>query len=412
MLFGTNFALAQTAVSSSAERESAQSATSQKVVDSGALEPENETEARDYSNYRQNSLTGFTGLMRTVAADSGAPGTFRVSYLFSAYSGSGFLCPTATACGTRPAGVTDNQDSVSRIGQDLALSATLARFLEASVTVHSHAVSDNFGTPSVVHVIGDTSLGIKAFTPRHPDQLFSVGGLGQLRLLGGSGGIGIDTTNIAFGALGTLDLTNRHDPALRIPLRFHSNLGYLFDNSGSIATGTEQSRGAPISRIERFGLGINRVDSIFLGLGGEFVGTLFQPFAEWTMDITANRQGFVCHLNNRSAGDNCLFHTSSIAGAPSRLTFGTRLTPPVQGLSATLAFDVGTSGTSNFVEERAPELPWNFYLGIGYAIDTYVAPSPESLHHRLRLSMSRDRHAIICRARSLMKLHCNRLRTQ
>ncbi len=225
-------------------------------------------------------------------------------------------------------------------------------------------------------MLGDTSLGVKAFTPRHPDQLFSVGGLGQLRLLGGSGGIGIHSANIAFGALGTLDLTNRQDPALSIPLRFHSNIGYLFDNSGSIATDTEQSRGTPITRIERFGQGINRVDSVFVGLGGEFVGALFQPFIEWTMDITANRQGFDCHRNTLSPGDNCLSNTSAIAGAPSRLTLGTRLTPPVHGLSATLAFDIGTSGTSNFVEERAPELPWNFYLGIGYAIDTHVAPQP------------------------------------
>ena len=379
MLFSANFAGAQSTEYPSAQPstpESVQSAAPQKVVDTGASDPKNDAALRDYSNYRQNSLTGFTGLMHTVAADSGAPGTFRVSYLFSAYSGSGFLCPTVAACGTRPAGVTDSQDSLSRIGQDLALSATLARFLEATVELHSHAVSDSFGDPSVTHVIGDTSLGMKAFTPRQPDQLFSVGGLGQLRLLGGSGEIGIQNANVAIGALGTLDFTNRKNPELRAPLRFHSNLGYLFDNSGSVATHTEQSRGVPITRIERFGQGINRVDSIFLGLGGEFVTSLFQPFAEWTMDITANRQGFTCHASNVSAGDGCLSHTNSIAGAPSRLTIGTRLTPPVRGLSAMLGFDIGTSGTSTFVEERAPELPWNFYLGIGYAIDTYVAPRP------------------------------------
>ncbi len=199
-----------------------------------------------------------------------------------------------------------------------------------------------------------------------------------MRLLGGSGSVGVGATNVALGALGTLDFTNRQDPERRLPLRFHTNWGYLFDNSGSIATDTEQSRGRPITRIERFSLGINRVDSFFLGLGGEYISPLLQPFAEWTMDITSNRQGYTCHAGQLGPGDNCLNRVGGAAGAPSRLSFGTRVTPPVKGLSATLGFDIGTSGTSTFVAERAPELPWNLYVGLGYAIDTYVVPKPQA----------------------------------
>jgi outer membrane protein OmpA-like peptidoglycan-associated protein len=340
--------------------------------DSSSVKPE--AALRDYSQYRQNSLLGLSGSMHLVAADSGPPGTFRLSFLQSTYAGSGFLCPTAVACGNRPPGVTDSQDSVRRTGQDIALSATLWSFLEASVGVHAHAVSDNFASPNLMQTIGDTSFAVKVFTPRRPDQVYSVGGLGQLRLLGGSGGIGTGASNVALGALGTLDFTNRQDPERRLPLRFHSNLGYLFDNSGSIATDTEQSRGRPITRIERFSLGINRVDSLFLGLGGVYVSALFQPFAEWTMDITSNRQGYTCHAGQLGPDDSCLNRVGGAARAPSRLSFGTRVTPPVKGLSATLGLDIGTSGTSPFVAERAPELPWNLYVGLGYSIDTYVAP--------------------------------------
>src|SRR6185295_12179979 len=47
-----------------------------------------------------------------------------------------------------------------------------------------------------------------------------------------------------------------------------------------------------------------------------------------------------------------------------------RLYPWLDGLAFLAAFDIGTGATSNFIEEVAPEMPWNFYLGISYAADT------------------------------------------
>ncbi len=328
---------------------------------------------RGYSLYRHNSLHGNTGLVHLVSADSGAPGTFRLSFMSSYYSGSGFLCPDVASCGGRPANVTDTQDSTSRTGTDLAISATLLPFLEAAVGAHSQAFSDNFGTPSVIQVLSDSYVGLKGFTPRQ-DRVFSAGGLGQLRFLNSAGGIGIHTANITLAALGTLDLTNRSDPAQRIPVRLHSNLGYLFDNSAKIAENIEASRNHPVNRIEREGFGINRVDSFFLGIGGEYVGNILQPFAEWTLDIASNRQGYKCREVNLSPGDNCLVRVSGMSGTPSRLTLGTRLTPQFHGLTAMAAFDIATSGSSTFTNERVPELPWDFYVGLGYMIDTVEAP--------------------------------------
>ena len=387
MLFSTHFALGQTPGAAAggtpdAAGESRSAASNNveavKVGNNTEAKADDDSSGRDYSRIRNNSLVGgFTGLMHTVAADSGAPGTFRLSFMTSNYGGSGFICPSVAACGLSPASVSGTEDSVRRNGQDVALSATLTRYLEASIALRSHATSDTFATPNVLQALGDTYLGLKFFTPRKADQIWSVGGLGQLRMLSGSGGIGFDATNIAFAALGTLDLSNRRDPAQRIPLRLHANFGYLFDNSGKVASSTEQSRGQPISRFERFALDINRVDSVLAALGGEYVGTIFQPFAEWSIDITANRQGYACSIHGTSPGDACLVNVGKMAGAPSRLTFGTRVTPPIDGFSATLALDVGTSATSSFVMERAPEIPWNFYLGVGYAIDTYTpAPVP------------------------------------
>ena len=335
-----------------------------------------EAQARAYSRYRFNTLGGPTGLLRTSSADSGAPGTFRLSYALSFYSGKGFLCATPAACGI--ANSSQAEDSVSRHGEDVALSVTFTRFLEANLAVHSQSVSDDLQNPSVMQVLADTQLGVKAFMPRSPDKVFTAGGIGQLKLLGGSGNIGPSTANVMLGTLATLDLTNRTDVNRRIPLRFNANLGYIFDNSGTLADKTERTQGRPVSRFERFGLGIHRVNSVLLGLGGEFVHPVVQPFIEWTMDVTANRQSYVCRLAKSAPGDDCLSRAGTIAGAPSRLTLGAHVTPPLGGLSAMLAFDIGTSGTSHFIAERAPEIPWNFYLALGYAIDTY-APTPRLL---------------------------------
>ena len=342
-----------------------------------ALQPKS-TEAwdkdREYSRYRFNSLRGGTGLMHLLSADSGAPGTFRISFLSSNYSGSGFLCPNLKACNA-PAGISGTEDSASRTGADLAISATLASFLEANVGTHSHGFSDNFGKPSVIQVLGDSYLGLKGFTPRQADRIFSAGGFANLNLLNSAGEIGIKTTNITFAALGTLDLSNRTEAAKRVPLRFHGNFGYLFDNSGQIAENIESVRKRPITRIEREGFGINRVDSFILGIGGEYVGKYLQPFVEWTADVASNRQNYKCIARNSNKGDICLARASGMSGTPSRLTLGTRITPKFYGLSGVAAFDIGTSSTSTFVEERVTELPWNFYLGLAYAIDT-IPPKP------------------------------------
>jgi len=261
------------------------------------------------------------------------------------------------------------------VGADLTLSATLLPFLEAYAGMHSHATSDNYGRPQLLQVLGDTNLGLKGFLPHQADNMFSFGALGELRLMNGSGSVGIHTANIALRALGTIDLSNRSDPQQRIPLRFHANFGYLFDNTSSIITDTETSRKRPIERIERFGLDINRVDTMFIGVGGEYVNSVVQPFAEWTIDIPSNRQGYVCKPSQSAKGDGCLGNNGGFSATPSRITLGMRTTPWMRGFNATLAFDIGTGGTSTFIEELAPQTPWNLYFGIGFAYDTLLISS-------------------------------------
>ena len=336
-----------------------------------------DTSQREYSRFRFNSAQGSTGLVHLFSADSGAPGTFRLSFLTSYYAGDGFLCPSTDVC-SRPKTVSDAQDVARRNTADLSLTITPSSYLELMLGTHSHAFSDNFNSPSVIQALGDTYGGFKLFTPRSPDQVFSVGGLGQLRLLNSAGTIGINTANVSFAGLATADFSNRSNPKQRVPVRLHANLGYLFDNSANIASDVEKARQHPITRIERFGFGINRMDSVFTGLGAEYVGAYLQPFTEWTIDIPANRQGYQCQKRTLSLGDTCLDYAKGISTTPSRWTIGTHLTPHFYGLNATLALDIATSGSSKFVEERSPEIPWSIYLGIGYAVDTVPVTAPKA----------------------------------
>ncbi len=350
------------------------------ATDDGAAD----REWRATSLHLGSALSGSTGLIHVTEAGAGAPGTFRFGVTGSYFTGSGFLCNGNTTC---PVFGTENPasaDDVTRASVHLGLSVTPLPFLEVYGGFHNHATSDSRGKPQLLQVLGDTNLGVKGFLPHSPDGIFSFGGEAELLLLNGTGGVGLDSSSTSFAlrALATLDLNNRSQVSERIPLRFHANFGYLFDNAGNIVTSVEdtpkpQGRGGPISRVERFGLDIDRVDFVQGGLAAEYVHEYVRPFLEWSLDIPVNRQNYTCVVRQASAnGDLCLGLNQGLATTPSRFTVGARAFPwPEHGLSLLAAFDIGTGATTHFVQEVAPELPWNFYFALGYAFDT-VAPKP------------------------------------
>src|SRR5262249_44704561 len=150
----------------------------------------------------------------------------------------------------------------------------------------------------------DWDLGVKAFMPAERDQVFTFGGALDLGFSTGSGKVGlsgIDAVNLGIRALGTADFSKQSkDP---LPLRANLNLSYFFDNSGKLVEDFEKSQGRNIDRIERFSLDINRVDFIQFGLGAEGMFDGARPFLEWSIDIPANRQGYVCDRNTVPSGD-------------------------------------------------------------------------------------------------------------
>ncbi|WP_437275554.1 carboxypeptidase regulatory-like domain-containing protein [Sorangium sp. So ce375] len=390
----------------------AQASVGDQGLQAGAAAPKStawDEEERALSLTAQPNLWGSTGLLRTSYAGSGAPGTFRVSFLLDWFSTSGFLCdPAESTLAGYPitCGPDAKEDSASHVGAFFALNATPLPFLEGYASIRTFANANDQGRPRLLQVLGDTTLGVKAFTPTKIGKPFSFGGEAQLLLLNGTGDVGLagGGTSAVFRGLATLDL--RKPQGKGFPLRVNVNLGYKLDNSGVLVEEVEKQRAKaftddrerqPITRIERFGLGINRVDFFQTHLGVEMPLPKVQPYLEYTLDIPVNRQGYECHTKTVSRGDVCLglddFSSPDpqnqggpgYAAAPSRLSLGVRVTPfekAFRGLSGHAAFDLGLSATSVFIEEVAPQAPWTLYLGVGYAYDTKQkepppAPAPQ-----------------------------------
>src|SRR5262249_16199983 len=150
---------------------------------------------------------------------------------------------------------------------------------------------------------GDTTIGVKGFTPEKLLGPVQVGAEAQLLILNGTGDVGPSggATSADFRINGTFDARQINKD---IPLRINLNLGYKVDNSAAAVENVEIARAQaftdgrdrqPITRIERYGLGINRVDFFQTYLGVEVPFPFIQPFAEYTVDIPVNRQNYECH---------------------------------------------------------------------------------------------------------------------
>jgi len=344
------------------------------------------------STRRQPTLGGSTGLYRVREAGSGAPGTFRLQLMGGYYSGKHFLCNENFPCFDPVTGEPSMEDKAQRSLAIFNLSVTPFSFLEAFFTLSNSATYNSQGHPQSLQVVGDMNLGVKGFMPHKPDQIFTAGGEADLYLLTGTGGVGLagPATSFALRALASVDFNNRTDPDKRFPLRAHVNLGYFFDNSAQVIADLEEAPppegrgGERISRIERYGLGISRVDAFQIGLGTEYIHPYIRPFIEWTLDIPVNRQGYECVItdtvNDRTtSADQCLKLAGGLATSPSRLSFGARVFPwQATGLAVNLGMDVGTGGVHRFLDETRPETPYTLWFGLGYTVDV-VPKAPKEV---------------------------------
>ena len=331
-----------------------------------------------------NTLSGGTGLLKTQHAETGAVGQLRLQFVTDFFS-AGFLCTSSNSqscpapAGSAAGAARITSDTMNHVGGTLSAGASLFKIgsgtFDAYAGIMAYANSDNQNKPSLLQVLGDMDFGIKYSAP--VGSLVRLGLFTELWLLNGTGSVGLDGsgTSAKFGGIGTLDLRNLQS---HVPLRFSLNAVYFVDNSADVLASTEQARGQPVTRIERYGLGVNRVDQFDLLLGGELlvVDQRVRPFIEEKIAFPSNRQGYQAHCLPDGTPDNpsndfCLKTHTTI---PSTLTIGSRFFPWKRGFSLLAALDIGTGGTSSFIEELQPVPPWTIYLGAGWAVDTQDRP--------------------------------------
>jgi outer membrane protein OmpA-like peptidoglycan-associated protein len=322
-----------------------------------------------------STLTGGVGLIHTQHAQGGAAGQFRVDFGTEWFS-AGFLCSREFPCrDPRNANNVIQTDSADHIGGRLRLSMQIASWLDTYLATSALANSNPANRPALLQVLGDSTLGAKAHGQL--SKVFHLGGAYELLLVNGTGAVGLDGagTGMKFRGLATADLRGAET---RIPLRFSTNLTYVVDNSGEVVHATETARGTPVTRIERFGLNINRVDHFDVHIGAELFAAeeKVRPLIEYHVLIPVNRQDYRCRQDNPSA-DKCL---AIDPFAPSTLTLGSRFYPWKKGFNLTAALDIGISGVGFFIEEMRPTPPWMLYLGAGWAFDTQ--DKPPVIHER------------------------------
>ena len=331
-----------------------------------------EWEVRDRQINESNTLTGGTGLLRTQHAETGEPGQFRIQFVTEWFQ-AGFLCTSQYPCQNPAGGNALTSDTMNHTGGTLSLGTSLFKIGEGTFDAYgaitAFANSDSANKPSLLQVLGDTDIGVRYTAPL--GSIVHLGLFTELWLINGTGSVGLDGsgTSAKFGGIGTIDLRGLES---KVPLRFSVNPVYYLDNTGDVLGPTEQARGAPVTRIERFGLGVNRVDQFQIYVGAEalLADERVRPFLEEKIGFPSNRQGYACQTNNPSQ-DQCLANQQVI---PSTLTIGGRFLPWKRGFSLLAAVDIGTSGTSTFIEELSPTPPWTLYLGAGWAVDTKERP--------------------------------------
>lgn len=321
-----------------------------------------------------SSEFGLLGLLHTLHASETAVGQFRVQ-LLGEYMDGRFLCTTASSCpnpvsrnGARVVG-----EGLTHSGGTLAIGATVVPGLEVAGSVRAYSNSDGASRPSVLSAVGDLSLGAKY--SYHVSPALSVGLAAEAFAYAASGSVGtnFDALSARATLVGTYDFRRS---ASDIPLRVSLNAGYLLDNSAALVADVETARQEPISRVERFGLSINRADRLQARLGVEtfLAGDAVRPFAEFGLDSPTNRQNVVCDTANIN-NDLCQANESVM---PMRATLGLRALPWKRGLSLIAAADLSLAGHDVFVHELAPQAPWMAYFGASWATDTvdHSAPPP------------------------------------
>ncbi len=328
----------------------------------------NSDEGDLYDRVAAPTLGGGVGLMRTQTGDFGKQGTFRIGLHAGIFKQDGFI---AGAKGTNPG------DQNTRFTGDLTISYTPWRFIELYLGIYNSS-NQNVRTdtgrtdPKVILALGDLALGLKGRYPvaRFVDLALRL----EVKLLNSvdSSTISGDSTNVSVDAILSFDL--RHAEATKnVPLRFHLNFGYLYDNSlsllpsGQCASSNSDDACIRSRAVETFayGIGSERLRmALALDAPVQVKSVGIQPFFEYHLEVALGDGDQTMY---RALLHDTELKVSQLEGQIIQyLTFGLRVRP-VAGLILDAALDVGLQSPG--FQYGPPQPAWNLLLGAAYAYD-------------------------------------------
>jgi len=223
--------------------------------------------------------------------------------------------------------------------------------------------------PELIKSFGDLIFGAKGAYPLAPG--FSAAGELGLRFMSSITGISFspDSTSVWLNAIGTYDLK----PEAQVPLRFHLNFGFYFDNSKNLLDYDANGTSAISRYVSMFAYGMSK-NRLRLAIGADAPlselaeGFSLRPILEYHFeyltgdyDIEIYRQehdyGRCGQGSNPACKDNKDLHYVTL-GVQAQV---------LHGLTLTLGLDVALR-SPGFA--YAPALsPWNLLFGIGYPLD-------------------------------------------
>jgi outer membrane protein OmpA-like peptidoglycan-associated protein len=342
---------------------------------------------------RSNTYLGPVGGINVVEAGSGAPQSFRMQLATDFFFKDDYLY--------------DN-DRTRYVGGALSLSFTPIEHLEISAAATARSLRNKrklyelepFGDPSqVLQTIGDPYIDIKSYGSIAPG--ITLGGDVQLAFLTRPSDTNVDFAGVSTTLRGNLSFDLREMKA-HLPLELRANASYVFDNSGKIVNQVESRRLKQLQdagltmagandefrqialRHERLAYNVNRVDHVSLALGLEAPLELSEnvalhPILEWELWVPVNRQDYNCTRAVLPNGakipgqDSCLAD-EGVDTWPQHVTAGFRLFPALAGLNLLAAIDIGVGGTTNFVRELAPTMPYRVMFAASYTVDYKPKP--------------------------------------
>ncbi|MET0283770.1 MAG: OmpA family protein, partial [Polyangiales bacterium] len=301
-----------------------------------------------------------------------------------------------------------NDDRTRYVGGALSLGITPIEHLEISASATTRSlrnrremyVLEPFSDPSqVLQTIGDPYIDIKSYGSVAPGV--TLGGDVQVAFLTRPSDDDVDFAGVSATLRGNASLDLREMKS-QLPLELRANVSYVFDNSSKIVEKVESRRLRQLQeagltsagardefrqitlRHERLAYNVNRTDHVSLALGLEAPLELSErvalhPILEWELWVPVNRQDYDCTRAALPNGmkipgqDSCLAN-EGVDTWPQHVTAGFRLFPALPGLNLLAAVDIGVGGTTNFVRELAPTMPYRVMLAASYTVD--LKPKP------------------------------------